>query len=475
MIPFGITAIINGGIMNKKIIVIGGGPGGYAAALYASNLGAEVVLIEKNLIGGTCLNVGCIPTKAFVQASKAFASLSKMKKMGISVDGEISVDFSKTLKFKNQIVTQIRGGVSYLLSNNKVKVIQGTGKLLSPTKVEVSTEEGILIEEAENIILATGSSIIDLPNLKTDGENILNSTQMLDVEILPEELVIVGGGVIGVEFASILNAFGKKVTIVEIAENIIPFEDKQISEALEYSLSQKGVEVKTNTKVVESEIVENGVILTLEDQEGNRENLKTEKVLVSVGRKSNIDNLGLVECGINYNSKFIETNSKMQTSQKNIYAVGDITSSPQLAHLAYHEAQVAVRNIMDEDVEVKYDAIPSCIFSSPEVARVGLTEGEAKAKYDVVKVETESFMGNGKAMIEGEADGFIKLVLAEDKVVGCSIIGPKSTELIAEPSLAVTHNMSIYDFAKNINAHPSLSEIISETANAAIGLKLHSV
>lgn len=463
--------------MSKNVVVLGGGPGGYAAAIYLARMGQKVRLIEKENLGGTCLNVGCIPTKAFVQASHAYGLAKQASDYGIQIDG-IAVDFKKTAKFKKTVVTRLRSGVSYLLKNAGVEVISGTGKLLDGNTVEVTDREGSKVAyHADDIVLATGSSEIELSGLNTDGTHILNSTQMLDMKQLPESVTIIGGGVIGVEFASVFNSFGKKVNIVELSPRIIPAEDGQISETLKEILHAKGVQIYTEAKAAGiKRRTESDITLEVVAKEGGRFELTTAQILVCVGRKANLCGIGLENAGIQFHEKCIETNGYMQTNKANIYAVGDITGSPQLAHVAYHEALIAAKHISGVEAAVDYHAVPGCIFSSPEVARVGLTEEAAREKYKNVQVKSESFSGNGKAMIEMEGAGYVKLIWDGDSgtVLGCSIIGPKATELIAEPTLAVKLDVPIAKFAENINAHPSLSEMIGETAAAAIGLNLHS-
>ncbi len=465
--------------MSKKVVVIGGGPGGYAAAIDLAHLGMDVTLIEKKKIGGTCLNVGCIPTKCFVQAAHAYTDIKKAKAYGVSVEGDVVVDFGKTAKFKNKIVKQLTGGVAYLVQAAGCRIIEGTGRMLDAHTVEAVLADGTVEKiEADDIVLATGSREMTIPGFETDGISVLNSTDMLDIKELPESITIIGGGVIGMEFASIFNAFGKKVTIVELTPRILPLEDEDISAALLEAMRAKGVEIFTSTKA--NRIIErsdSSVTLEIIPEDGEARTVTSEKLLVCIGRRANMEDIGLDELGIEYNRKFIETNEQMQTNVPNIYAIGDITKSPQLAHVAYHEAMVAAMTIAGKEASADYHAIPGCIYSSPECARVGMTEKDARDAYGDIQVVVEDFSGNGKAKIEQEAEGFVKLVIDKStgRAVGCSIIGPKATELIAEPSLAVFANMTVEEVAKNINAHPSLSEMIGETFLAAIGMNLHSM
>lgn len=463
--------------MAKKITVLGGGPGGYAAALYCSHLGMQVTLVEKQDLGGTCLNRGCIPTKVFVQASNVFAQTSAAGFYGIRVPDGIEVDFKKTSRLKNRLVNRMRRGVGFLLEKAEVSMIQGEGRLIDPRTIEVTGGNEHIQITSDAIIIATGSHEIEIPGLETDGISILNSTQMLDIQALPERTAIVGGGVIGVEFASILARFGKQVTIVEMSPSLIPTEDAQIAQSLRESLEKQGISILTQAKATGTARQEDGsIILHVKKGDGDGEDVAADIILVCVGRAANLAGLGLDEVGVRYNRKFIDTVSHMETSVPGIYAVGDITKSPQLAHVAYHEAKVAALHLAGQNCKADYHAVPGCIFSNPEVARVGMTEQMAREAFPDVKIELESFVGNGKAMIEHENEGFVKMIFTTGthRLLGCSIIGPKATELIAEPTLAVHMNLSADILSATINAHPSLSEVVGETAAAAIGLNLHS-
>ena len=464
--------------MSQSVIVIGGGPAGYAAAIYCAQLGSQVTLVEQAKLGGTCLYAGCIPTKVFVQAANLYSQLNGMKSYGISINGEVNVDFSKTAKMKNRIVKQLTQGVGYLVKKAGVEVINGYGRLKDAHTVEISIGGSSSERTADYIILACGSSEVVIPGLEPDGVSILNSTQMLDITALPESLCIIGGGVIGVEFATILSRFGRKVTIVEMTPTILPLEDEEVSAGLTEILRSNGVEVLTSTSA--SGIVskdETGATLALKDAEGNVTEKRFEKVLVCVGRKPNLTSIGLDEVGIEYNRKFIETNNKMQTNVPNIFAIGDLTASPQLAHVGYYEAKIAALNIAGKEVLTDYTAIPSCVFSHPEISRVGMTEKMARECYgDDVQAKVVPFSGNGKALIEQEAEGFIKAVYlgADHKLLGMTVFGPKAAELITEPTLAIKEKLTIDSIADTIHAHPSVSEVLNEVAAAACGLSLHS-
>lgn len=463
--------------MSHSVIVIGGGPAGYAAALYCAHLGEQVTLVEQAQLGGTCLNAGCIPTKVFVQAANLYGQLKDMASYGINIRGEVEVDFAKTARLKKRVVKQLTQGVGYLLKKAGVEVLNGYGRLVDAHTVEIGIGGSCDQRTADFIILACGSSEITIPGLEPDGMSVLNSTQMLDITALPESVAIIGGGVIGVEFASILSRFGRKVTIVEMTPSILPLEDRDVSDALVELLRAQGVEILTGTSadgVVAKDAA--GVTLALRSGEGEAAERRFEKVLVCVGRKPNLTGIGLDEVGIEYSRKFIETNDKMQTNIPNIYAIGDLTASPQLAHVGYYEAKIAALNISGQESSADYSAIPSCVFSHPEISRVGLTEKMAQECYGDVRTKVVPFSGNGKAMIEQETEGFIKVVYTEGtrKLLGVTIFGPKATELLPEPTLVIREKRPVDAIADTIHAHPSISELLGEVASAACGLSLHT-
>lgn len=463
--------------ISSELVVIGGGPGGYAAAILASRMGVNVVLVEKNKLGGTCLNEGCIPTKALLKCSDVYASAVVATQYGVTY-GPASFDFEKIISYKNRVVNQLVEGVSYLVKANKVKLISGEGKLIDSKTVLVEKEKGSIQLNAQNIIIATGAKEIVICGFEPDGEKILNSTQMLSLQELPQNLVIVGGGVIGVEFASIFARLGVKVSIVELTDRIIPQEDEELSKNLRRSLEKDGVRIYTNSLAygVVKQANEN-LCVQVKLQDGTLQDVEFDKLLVCVGRKALLHEVGASEIGINMKNGRIETDEQMRTNIPGIYAIGDVTLSEQLAHVAYMEARTAVFNIMGEHCSADYSAIPHCIYTNPEVASVGLTEANAKEIYESVKVARFPFTGNGKALIEGYSEGFVKLILDEksEKILGAAIMGPKATELITELTLAVQKKMRVMDLVNTTHAHPTLSEALSEAALAAVGLNLHSI
>lgn len=463
-------------MVKKEVVVIGGGPGGYAAALYCAKSGHAVSLVEKAEMGGTCLNRGCIPTKAFLHAAELTREFSNATAWGFSIPSPLEVNFAKTQKMKNRIVKQLRGGVEYLLKEHDVKILRGNGRLNKNAQVEYRNENGEINKlSADATILATGSHEIELPGFATDGDTILNSTQMLNLQELPQSIIIIGGGVIGVEFASLMLSLGRKVTLVEYMDTLIPSEDADVSGMLHRFLEAFGATVLTETKGTKVLQKQDGISIEVETG-GIAKTIQAEKLLVCVGRKANTQEIGLDSANIAVQNGRITTNEQMQTNVSTVYAVGDITASPQLAHVAYHEALIAAKSISETPEPVNYTAVPSCIFSYPEIASVGMAEGEAKELYGTdVEIATQSFAGNGKAIIQQQNEGFVKIIYKKSNhiVLGCSIIGPKATELIPEMAMAVRWGLPIEKIATTIHAHPTLSELLGETAASAIGLGLH--
>jgi dihydrolipoamide dehydrogenase len=463
--------------MSSDLVIIGGGPGGYAAAILAARMGVNVILIEKNKLGGTCLNEGCIPTKALLKCADVYASADVATQYGVTC-GPASFDFKKIISYKNRVVNQLVGGVSYLVKANKIKLISGAGKLIDSKTVLVETEQGPMRVNAQNIILATGAKEVVIPGFEPDGEKILNSTQMLSQQELPQNLVIIGGGVIGVEFASIFSRLGVNVNIIELTDRLIPQEDEELSDNLRKSLENDGICIYTNSlaySVVKQ--ANEKLCVQVKLQDGTLRDVECDKLLVCVGRKALLHEVGVSELGVNIKNGRIETDAQMRTNLPGIYAIGDITLSEQLAHVAYMEARTAVFNIMGKHCSADYSAIPHCIYTNPEVSSVGLTEVRAKKLYESIKVARFPFAGNGKALIEGHCEGFVKLIIDKnsDIILGASIMGPKATELITELTLAVQKKMKVMDLVNTVHAHPTLSEALGEAALAAVGLNLHSM
>ncbi|WP_283409991.1 dihydrolipoyl dehydrogenase [Anoxynatronum buryatiense] len=460
---------------NKSITIIGGGPGGYSAALTAAKLGAKVTLIEKNKLGGTCLNEGCIPTKALLKCAEVNHLFKKAEMYGIESTHK-KFDYAKAINFKNQVVAQIVGGVEQLIKASGIKYIQGEGRVVDTHTVAIKKDAEIIKVHSQSIIIASGAKETAIPGLETDGINIFNSSQILSSEKLPTKLVIIGGGVIGVEFASIFSSLCVDVTLIELTDRLIAAEDEDLSAAITKALMRKGVTVLLDTQVQHVDHPgQNDMVLTVITGNGDVELINCDQILVCVGRQALTSDVGLSAVNIQIDDGRVRTDKFMQTNVEGIYAIGDITQSEQLAHIAYYEARTAVQHIMGMAGEVNYKAIPHCIFSSPEIAIVGHTETSARKLIKQVGVVKYPFYCNGKAVIELETEGFVKLIYDKTSghILGVTIIGTKATELIATYTLAINNELTVMDIVNTVHAHPTLSEALHETALMAAGLDLH--
>ncbi|MBU0686318.1 MAG: dihydrolipoyl dehydrogenase [Candidatus Margulisbacteria bacterium] len=450
------------------LVVIGGGPGGYVAAVRGAQLGLKVALVEKNQVGGTCLNRGCIPTKAILESAKLFQKIKGADKFGITI-GEPKLDYAQVIKRKNQTVTKLVKGVEYLLKKNKIDLIRGEAKIIDRGEIEITANEKTSTLTAHNIILATGSEPAQIKNFNIDERDILTSTAFLNLETLPIYIIIIGGGVMGVEFASILSAFGVKVTIIEALERILPTEDIEISQALEQSLKKAGVEIACGIPIKEIKKEGSQVVALLEDGSS----FKADKALVTIGRHLNLE--GLEAVGVKVVDGKVEVNEKMETNIPGIFAIGDITGKQLLAHVASAQGKVAANVAAGKDTQMKYDAVPWCIFSIPEIARVGITELEAKRLGHKVKTSKFPYRALGRAKTMGSEDGFIKVVIDEEKdqLLGVHIIGAEASELIAGMGMALNSSLSPEDIASTIFAHPTLSEGLGEAFESLFGQAIH--
>ncbi|RKD33779.1 dihydrolipoyl dehydrogenase [Thermohalobacter berrensis] len=456
-----------------KILVLGGGPGGYVAAIKAAILGADVTLIEKKEVGGTCLNVGCIPTKALLASSEAFDMVNKAKEYGIEINGDVKVDFASMMERKNKIVEEMIKGIQFLFDKKSVKLVRGFGKLIDKNKIEVTKENGTKeVIEGDKIIIATGSKPIVPPIFPYDGENVITSDEALALENAPESMIIVGGGVIGCEFGQFFKKIGTKVTIVEMAKQLLNYEDKDVAKQLLRSFKRDKIKVKTNKKIEKCEIKGKKVTAYLD----GGKTIEAEKMLVAVGRKPNIENIGLEELGIEIENGKIVVNEKMETNVEGVYAIGDIVDSPFLAHVASKEGIIAVENALGKDKKIDYKAVPRCVYTDPEVAAVGITEKEAKEKKIEYKTGTFQFRGLGKAKAIGKFQGFVKVIADnEDRIIGAAIVGPHATDLLAELTLAVKLGLTVEEVGDVIHPHPTLSEGIMEALHDVHNQCVHSV
>ncbi len=457
------------------LAIIGGGPGGYVAAIRAGQLGLSTVVIEKDeKLGGTCLNRGCIPTKAILHSAEMFDGFKNASKFGIQCS-KPSLDISELHKYKDRIVGKNAKGIEYLFRKNKVERILGWGKIVDKGKIEVSKNGDKTIVEAKNIIVATGSVVREIPVAKFDGERVLSSDEILEFDRVYKSIVVVGAGAVGVEFASIFNSFGSKVYIVEMMPRILPLEDSEISKELEKSFRKRGIEVYTSSSVTEVSVKEEGVLLKLATGSGEKL-LESEVVLIAVGRAPATKGIGLETVGIEMDKGFIKVDKFMRTNVENIFAIGDVIPTPQLAHVASAEGIVAVEFIAGLDPHpINYDHVPSCTYCSPEVASIGLTEEEAKSRGYDIKVGKFPFTALGKAAILGKQEGFVKVVGEKkyDELLGVHIIGPHATDLISEAGVALKIESTVEELALTMHPHPTLSEAIMEAAHDTLGSAIH--
>ncbi|HET6489989.1 MAG TPA: dihydrolipoyl dehydrogenase [Syntrophales bacterium] len=453
-----------------RIVIIGGGVAGYPAAIRASRMGAEVILIEKDALGGTCLNWGCIPTKALLQSANVIQILKESDTFGIKCKG-YEVDFGAVMARKNTVVARLTRGVGALLKAKKVKVIEGTASFVDPKTVQIG-ETGEKIQ-GDAILIASGSKPGRIPIDGIDGPDVMDSNQVLSLKTLPKSVVIIGGGVIGVEFAQFLIAMGTAVTIIEMLPGLIPGVDKEIAAVLEKRIAAPGVKIVTGcaVKSITHKKTENTVTYSIGDK---TETVTAEKVFLTVGRKPDFSLLNIDKVGIKHERGAIVVNECMETNVPGIYAAGDVVGGIMLAHLASAEGECAVRNALGHRDVMSYKAVPACIYTSPEVACVGLSEEQARERGEIL-VGRFPFRGNGKALILNEVEGMVKVISDKKfgEVLGVHIIGPHATDLIAEAVLGMNLEMTAEDLAGAIHPHPTVSEAIMEAAMAVTGGAIH--
>ncbi|PUU95770.1 MAG: dihydrolipoamide dehydrogenase [Halanaerobium sp.] len=449
-----------------KIAIIGSGPGGYTAALRAGQLGADTVLIEKEALGGTCLNWGCIPTKAFVRSAEVFADIQNAEDFGIKVE-KAELDFPAVVKRKDKIVKRLVRGIDHLLGKKNIDRIDGRASFIDQNKIKIEKEAETIEIEAENIIIATGSETAALPIPGADLDGILDSRSALDLNELPESMVIVGGGIIGMEFAFIFRNFGVDVTVVEYLDQLVSGVDSEIASELNRSARRRRISVKTSAEVKEIRKQADAFEVVYQ-QKGKEKTAAAEKVLMAVGRRPYTEGLNLENVGVNLSGKrrAVQVNEKMETNVPGIYAVGDVTDKILLAHVASHQGVIAVENIMGMDKKMDYQAVPGAIFTSPEIGTVGLSEEEAKEKGIDYEVGSFPFAASGKVMAMGEREGKIKLITEKesDKIIGAALIGIEASDLIAELTLAVNLGLTAENLRETIHAHPTTAEVVHEAA-----------
>jgi dihydrolipoamide dehydrogenase len=463
--------------VSYDVVVIGSGPGGYSAAIRAGQYGLKTVLIEKQArLGGTCLLVGCIPTKALLHSAEVWQHFVHAAEEGIDC-ADPRLNYTKVVARKNQIVAKHSKGVEFLLKKNKVERMAGYATLLGGGKVAVRTDKGVQTIEAKNIIVATGSEARLLPGLQA-GPSILTNVEILDLPAVPQSLVVIGAGAVGVEFASMFHRFGARVTVVEMLPRAVPVEDEEISRELERAFKKQGIRVETGARAENIRATEGGVKLTVTDARGKPEEMEAEKLLVAVGRRPNTEQIGLENTRVETDRGFIKVDGFQRTAEPGVYAIGDVVAgTPQLAHVAAVEGMVAVAHMAGKPATpINKDRIPGATYTEPGIGSVGLTEAEARARGYDVKVGKFPFAGNSRASILGSHGGFVKVVASAKygEILGVHIIGPQGYELIAEAVVAMEAEATVETMMHTIHAHPTLYEAVGEAFNAVQGLSINA-
>jgi dihydrolipoamide dehydrogenase len=459
------------------IAIIGTGPGGYVAAIRAGQLGLKAAVIEKDTrFGGTCLLRGCIPTKALLRDAHLLQEVKRASQQGLFKIGEIGIDFAKIQDRKSDVVEKMAKGVDFLLRKNKVTTFKGYGTIVTPNKIAVTGDGAATEVNAKHIIIATGSEAKSLPGYTFDEKNILSNIGALDLNNVPKSLLIVGSGAVGVEFASIYNSFGSKVTLIEVLPAIVPLEDEEVSKELKRVFTKKGIDVYTKAKLESANVKEGGVEVTFQTEKGEVKKSTFEKVLMATGRGPNTANIGLEKIGVNTDRGFVKVNEYMETNVKGVYAIGDVTPSPLLAHVASQEGIVAVEHLAGKrPVAINYRQVPGCTYCDPQVASVGLTQAKAIEAGYKVKTGKFPFTAIGKAKVEDAPDGFVKIVADEQygEILGVHMIGNSVTEIVAEAVAAMALEGTVEDLVHTIHAHPTLSEAVHEAMESVFGAAIH--
>jgi dihydrolipoamide dehydrogenase len=459
------------------VVVIGAGPGGYVAAIRAAQLGLSTCLIEKrNALGGACLNVGCIPSKALLESSELYSVMRHSSAdHGIDV-GEVKLDLARMLSRKEKIVSELTGGIAMLMNKNKVTTVAGLGRLVAPDRVAVQSEDGRREVGAKHIIIATGSESVELPFMPFDGQHVISSTEALCLTRVPEHLLVVGAGAIGLEMGSVWARLGAKVSVIELLPRIVPFADAEMSKALQRSLKKQGLQFHLQCKVTGAKVSGGKVTLGYEDKKGAAQTLEGDHVLVAVGRRPYTDDLGLEALGIQTEKGRIVVDGQLMTNVPNVYAIGDVIEGPMLAHKAEEEGVAVAERIAGQPGHVNYDVIPNIVYTWPELAQVGISQEEAKEQGLEVRVGKFRFVANGRAKTLGDTDGLVKILadVESDQILGAHIVGPRASDMIAELVMAMEFSASSEDVARTCHAHPTLAEVVKEAALAVDNRPLHS-
>jgi len=460
--------------IKTDIAILGGGPGGYVAALRAAQLGAQVVLIEQDKVGGVCLNVGCIPTKALLRSAEVYRTFLHAQDFGLKLEGTVTPDWPAIQARKEAVVTRLVRGVELLLRKSKVQVLRGRGRFVDPRTLEVATEGGPERVEAGNVVIATGSRPVQLPLPGMDLPGVIDSTAALAFEELPPRVLIIGGGVIGVEFADVFEALGAQVTIVEMLERLIPTMDADLSRTLGRQMKKRKVKLHLKSKVTAIEQSGGGLKAAVTTPKGDIE-IEADKVLVAVGRRPNTEDIGLDVAGVHVEKSGIPVDAQMRTNVPGVYAIGDVTGLALLAHVAMVGGEVAVENALGHPARLDLKTVPYVVYTEPEIASVGLTEEQAAEQGYEVRVGTFPLTANGKALTYGETSGFVKVVSEANlgEVLGLHIIGPHASDLIPEGALALALEATIDEIIATVHAHPTTSEAVREASLEVRGEAIH--
>lgn len=462
----------------KDLIVLGSGPGGYVAAIRASQLGRQVAIVERENLGGVCLNWGCIPSKALLKSAQLYHDIKRADEFGFEA-GALKLDFPKVISRSRDVAAKMENGVSFLMRKNKVEVIKGNGELAGQNKLIVKDSSGKSTTYTyKDIIIATGARAKELPNLAVDGKAVHSARTMLEHKVLPQKLLVVGAGAIGMEFAYFFNSFGTKVTVVEMLKQILPVEDTEIAKTLERSLTKQGIAIKTGATL--SDLKQQGKVVscTIKLADGSEEKWSGDCCLVAIGVVPNSENIGLDKAGVATNERgFIKVDEFLRCSIPNHYAIGDVIGPPMLAHKASHEAIIAAEFLAGKSKHpMRYDNIPGCTYCQPQVASIGLTEEQAKEKGIKYKVGKVPFAAIGKAVAIGEPEGMIKVIIDQEvgEVLGVHIVHSEATELIAEAAIIRSHEGIASSVLETIHPHPTLSESVMEAMASALGRPINT-
>ena len=461
--------------IRKTAVVVGAGPGGYVAAIRLGQLGIDTLVIDKEYWGGVCLNVGCIPSKALIHAGKSFEKLNKLDKMGISIQGTPTIDMSTLQEWKNGVVDKLTGGVQHLLKANKVEMIKGEVSFVDANNLLVKSADGTVKVETEHLVIATGSRPIEIPGFSTSDPRIIDSTGALALDNIPKNLVVIGGGYIGLELGQVFKKLGSNVTVLEMQGQVLPGFDPEVVKIISRTLKKQKIKVYNNSRALGWEEGDGSAIVKVETPKKGIIEVPADRILVTVGRRPNSEQLAPL--GLSLERGHVVVDSQGKTSVSGIYAIGDVATGIMLAHKASHEGEIVAEVIAGHNAHNDAKTVPAVVFTDPEIATAGLQEHEAREQYDEIKVGKMPFAAIGRALTTGETDGFTKVILdaTDDRVLGVTIVGPHASDLISEAALAIEMDAEALDIGLTIHPHPTLGEAVMEATKAALGQAIHVV